>query len=119
MLTGDIKSNQYRVHSLFAWLDATQDREDMLFILKKMAAEESLQFEELSEPEQMDLPTIALVIKYTTVGQGLKFLLQKLTDLKQQLHIWLKKDIPRHELLKRNGISLEQYTNFKKDNNIL
>ena len=65
----------------------------MLFILKQLAADELLspeQFEQLSELEQMDLPTIALVIKDTKVGQGLKFLHRKLTDLKQQLQIWLK-----------------------------
>ena len=49
----------------------TEDKEDMLFILKQLAAEELLspeQFEQLSE--QMDLPTISLVIKDTKVGQG-------------------------------------------------
>ena len=90
MLTGNIKSNQSRVHSIFTRLDAAQDKEDLLFILKQLAAEELLspeQFEQLSELEQMDLPTIALVIKdtKTKVGQGLKFLPRKLTDLKQQL----------------------------------
>ena len=53
----------------------------MLLILKQLAAEELLsreQFEQLSELEQMDLPTIALVIKVIKVGQGLN-------DLKQQL----------------------------------
>ena len=80
----------------------------------------------------MDLPTIALVIKDTKVGQGLKFLPRKLTDLKQQLQIWLKDLVETghsetrkqvaavmEELLKRNGISLEQYTKIKEDNNIL
>ena len=92
MLTGDIKSNRYRVHSIFTRSDDV-DKEDMLFILKQLAAEELLspeQFEQLFELEQMDLPTIALVIKDIKVGQGLKFLLRKLTDLKQQLQIWLK-----------------------------
>ena len=48
MLTGDIKSNRYRVHSIFTRLDDAQDKEDMLFILKRL-----------------DLPTIALVLKDT------------------------------------------------------
>ena len=64
----------------------------MLIILKLLAAEELLspeQFGQLSELEQVDLLTIALVIKDTKVG-GLKFLPQKLNDLKQQLHIWWK-----------------------------
>ena len=55
MLTGDIKSNRYCVHSIFTRLDDAQDKEDMLFILKQLAAEE---FEQLSELEQMDLPTM-------------------------------------------------------------
>ena len=90
MLTGDIKSNRYRVHSIFTRLDGAHDKEDMLFILKQWGAEELLstkQFEQIFELEQLDLPTIALVIKDTRVGQGLKFLPRKLTDLKQQLQI--------------------------------
>ena len=129
------KLKQQRVHSIFTRLDDAQDNEDMLFILKQLAAEESLapeQFEQLSELEQMDLPTIALVIKDTKVGQGLKFLPRKLTDLKQQLQIWLKYFVETghsetrkqvaavlEELLKRYGISLERYTNIKEDKNIL
>ena len=95
MLTGDINSNRYRVHSIFTRLDHAQDKEDLSFILIQLDAEEFLspeQFQQLSELEQMDLPTIALVIiKDTKVGQGLKFLPRKLTDLKQQLQIWLKR----------------------------
>ena len=67
MLTGDIKSNRYRVHSIFTGLDDAQDRENELFILKQLPAEELLspeQFEQISKLEQMDLPTIALVIKH-------------------------------------------------------
>ena len=40
MLTGDIKSNRYRVHSIFTRLDDAQGKEVMLFILKQLAAEE-------------------------------------------------------------------------------
>ena len=74
-------------------MDDVQDKQDMLFILKQLAAEELLspeQFEQLSELEEMDLPTIAVVIKNTKAGQGLKFLPRILNDLKQQLHIYLK-----------------------------
>ena len=129
------RENRYRVRSIFTRLVDAQDKENMLFILKQLAAEELLspeQFEQLSELEQMDLPTIALVIKDTKVGQGLKFLPRKLTDLKQQLQIWLKDLVETvrpdvrnkvgavlEELLRRNGISLERYTNIREDNNIL
>ena len=46
----------------------------MLSIIKQLAAEELLSPEQF---EQLDLPTIALVIKDTKVGQGLKFLPSK------------------------------------------
>ena len=59
MVTGNFKSNRYRVHSVFLRLDDVQDKDEMLFILKQLATEELLspeQFETLSELEQMDLP---------------------------------------------------------------
>ena len=134
-MTGYIKNNRYRVHSIFTRLVDVQDKEDMLFILKQLAADELLsleKFEQVYELEQMDLPTIALVIKDTKVGQGLKFLPRKITNLKEQLRIWLKHlvetvrsevrnkvGVVLEELLRRNGISLERYTNIKEDNNIL
>ena len=134
-MIGYIKSNRYRVHSIFTRLDDAQDKEDLLFILKQLAAEGLLlpeQFGQLSELEQMDLPTIALVIYDTKVGQGLKFRPRKLTDLKQQLQIWLKdlvevghsatrKQVAAvlEKLLKRNGSSLERYTNIKGDMHFL
>ena len=65
MLLYDIKSNRYRV---LIYTD------DMLSIFKQMAADELLspeQFAKLSELEDMDLP-IALIIKDSKVGQGLK-----------------------------------------------
>ena len=79
----------------------------------------------------MDLPTIAVVIKDTKVGQ--EFLPRKLNNLKQQLQIWLKdlagqgqsevrKQVAAvlQELLKHNTISLERInTNIKKENNRL
>ena len=37
MMTGDIKRNRHRVHSIFTRLDDVQDKEDMLFILKQLA----------------------------------------------------------------------------------
>ena len=90
MLTGDIKNSRYCVHSIFTRLDDAQDKEDMLFTLKQLAAEELLSPEQFEQLEQMDLPTIALVIKDNKVGQALQFLPRKLTELKQQLQIWLK-----------------------------
>ena len=37
MLTADIKSIRYRVHSIFTRLEHAQDKEDMLFILNEFA----------------------------------------------------------------------------------
>ena len=67
----------------------------------------------------MDLPTIAFIIRDYNVGQGLKFLPRKLSELKQRLQIWLKDLVDTghseaqtqvvavvEELLNRNGISL-------------
>ena len=54
---------------VFTRLDDAQDKEDMLFILKHLVADELLspeQFQQLSELEQMDLLTIGLVIKLDT-----------------------------------------------------
>ena len=68
MLTGDIKSNRHSVHFILTRFDDVQDKEDMLFILKQLAVEELLSPEQL-ELEEMDLPTIAVVIKDTKVGQ--------------------------------------------------
>ena len=55
-------------------MDDAQDKEDMLPILKQLAAEELLSAEQdqqqLSKLEQMDLPTIALVIKETKLDKG-------------------------------------------------
>ena len=65
MLLDDIKCNSYRVLYIFTRLDDAQDKDDMLSNLKQLAAEELT---------DMDLPTIALIIKDCKVGQGLKFL---------------------------------------------
>ena len=122
MLTGDIKIDIVFILYSHGWMTHKTWR-ICFFILKQLPAEELLspeQFEQLSELEQMDLPTIALVIKDTKVGQGLNSLPRKLTDLKQQLEIWLKDLVETghsetrkqvaavlEELLKRNGISLD------------
>ena len=72
MLLDDIKSNRFRVHSIFTRIVHGQGKDDMLSILKQLAAEELLspeQFEKLSELEDLDLPIIALIIKDSKVGQ--------------------------------------------------
>ena len=69
-------------------LGDAQDKNEILFIVNQLVKEELQQLEQsehLSELEQMDLPTIARVIKNTKVGKGIKFLPRKLSDLKQQL----------------------------------
>ena len=80
----DINSNQHRVQSIITQLDNAQDKIDILFTLKKLVGEELLsleQVEQFSEPQDMDLCAIALVIKDTKDGKGIKCLPRKLSDL--------------------------------------
>jgi hypothetical protein len=71
-------------------------------------------------------------MKHTKVGWGLKFLPRKLNDLVKSLQVSLEElaetersDVRTkvgavlEELLRRNGISLNQYTIIKEDNNIM
>ena len=68
MLMDDINSNRHHVQSIFTPLSNAQDKNEILFILKQLVREELLsleQLKQLSELEQMDLPTIARVINDT------------------------------------------------------
>ena len=93
MLLDDINSNRHRVQSIFTRLNDSQDKNEILFILEQLVREELLpleQFEQLSELEDMDLPAIALAIKDTKIGKGIKFLPRKLSDWKDNLQAWLE-----------------------------
>ena len=82
----DINSNRHRVQSIFMQFDDAQDKNEILFNLEQFVREELLeQFEQLSELEDMNLPAIALVIKGTRFGKGIKFLPHNVSDLRNNL----------------------------------
>ena len=75
---------------------------------------------------------IAVVIKETKVGRGLKFLPTAIGDLRKNLKMWLeelaetgKSTIRRNvgsvldELLQRKGITQDRYNTIKVENDIL
>ena len=133
MLLNDIKNNRYRVYSILTRL---HDAEDMSNVLPQLVQEELLsleQYEKLAELKEIDLPTVANIIKQTKMVQGLRFLPRALGGLKKKLELLigeLAADTGRarvknelaavlEELLRRNGISHKQYTSIKQDNDIL
>ena len=103
--------------------------------LKRLAREEFLseeKYQKLAELEDFDSSKLIDVIKETKIGQGLKFLPRKLTDLSKNLQLWLeelvetgssvvKKKVAAvlEELLRRKAISHERYTSIKEDNVIM
>ena len=92
MLMDDINSNRHCVQSVFTRLDDAQDKDDALSILKQLIREELLsaeQYEKLAELEDLDLPTVAMVIMDSKNGQGLKFLPRTIGDLSKSLHSFL------------------------------
>ena len=86
MLIDGINKNRYRIESIFRRLDEEED--DELSILKGLVREGLLsdkQFEKLVELDVSDLPAVALVIKDTKVGQGVKFLPDTMKSLRESL----------------------------------
>ena len=88
-------------------------------------------FKKLAKIEEIDLPAVAAVIKERKIGQGLKFLPRKLTDLTTRLQIWLKEFAETgasgvrnkiaavlEELLRQKGITQERYKSIKNENDI-
>ena len=123
MLVDDINNNQYRVKSI---LRLSNSQDDIKNILEMLVREELLseeQFEKLVKLEDtFDLPAVTLVIKDTKIGQGLKFLPRKMTDLVKSLQRLLTELVETgsstvrnnvtavlEELLRRKGITQERY----------
>ena len=70
MLLDDIEKNRYRVEQIFQRLMDTEDKDEILHVLKTLVREEHLsdeQFEQLAELEDPDLDTIKEVITETKV----------------------------------------------------
>ena len=79
MLLDDIEKNRHRVERIFERLVDTENKDEMLHVLKTLVREEHLsgeQFEQLAELEDLDLDTIKEVITETKVGEGIKFYLE-------------------------------------------
>ena len=130
-MLNDIDNNRYRVKSIVTRLADAQDERNRKDILIQLAREGLLsdeQLEKLDELKEVDLPRVVDIVKETKIGQGLKFLPRTLSQLKKRLDSLLsdlvniglssvKKEINAllEELLRRNGISLEQYTAVKQE----
>ena len=80
----------------------------------------------------MDLPAVALIIKDTKIGQGLKFLPTKMNDLVKSLQTLLtelfetRSSVVRNniravleELLQRKGNTQQRYNSIKDETDIL
>ena len=80
----------------------------------------------------MDLSAVALVIKDTKIGRGLKFLPRKMNDLVTSLQALLtelvetgsraiRNDVGSvlDELLQRKGITQERYNAIREENDIV
>ena len=91
ILLYDIDNNRYRVNSILRRLNNSQD--DIKNVLKTLIREELLseeQFKKLNNlEEKFDLYAVALVIKDTKIGRGLKFLPRKMNDLVTSLQTLL------------------------------
>ena len=101
------------------------DKDDALPIIQALVREELLsaeQFEKLAKLEEIELPALAVVIKDTKVGQGLKFLPTAISNLRKSLPLLLteltetgnsmirkKLTAVLEELQRRKGISNERY----------
>ena len=125
-----LKRIDIRVEKIFQRLMDTENKDEMLHVLKTLVREEHLsdeQFEQLAELEDADLDTIKAVITETKIGEGLKFLprtiinlrhtLQSLlAELKESGNAFLKSKITAimEELLRRHAIRDEEYENLKK-----
>ena len=92
----DIARNRYRVQSIMRrTADAMGKKEDMAYILKQLAREELLSEEQYLKLAQIGIDELtssrlADIIKETKIGQGIKILPRKLSDLTKQLQIWLE-----------------------------
>jgi hypothetical protein len=128
MLLDDIAQNRYRVESILNRLSGTSTP---LFVLKQLVKEELIsddQFDKLVELEELDLPTIAKIIRETKIGQGLKFLPKTIGNLTKSLQAGLEELVDTgssvlksklagvlEELLRRGAITHERYTTIKQD----
>ena len=132
-LVNDLDKNKYRIVNIFSRLENAKDKEDEKNILKQLASEELLsaeQYNKLSQLDDIEPRSIAIIIKGTKIGRGLKHLPVGISDLRDKLMEALKdytKNAPAltrvvkllDELFGRDGISKKEYEAIKKDLNVL
>ena len=118
----DINNNRCRVQELFQRIDDAEDNEEDIW---KLLAHQGLisdeQFEKLSL-DNTDIETIASVLKGVKIGQGIPFLPTSLKGLrtKNGSEMMKNKLLPvLKELLRRRGITDEQYSALIKEFDIL
>ena len=133
MLLNDFDRNRYRVKSVLTRLnDATdhQDDKNRDGILRMLAREELISFEQMEKLKQIDdtssssssssyLSNVASIIKDTKVGQGINFLPRSSTGLVKKL---LQRDVSKkelsaiiEELYQRGKIKRRNYETFRKE----
>ena len=112
-----------------------KDKEDEKNILKQLASEELLsveQYNQLSQLDEIEPRSIAIIIKETKIGRGLMHLPVKISDLKDTFMRALEEYSKNQhaptltrsvklleELFRQDGISQSKYEAMKKDLNVL
>ena len=112
VLLDDIAKNRYRVKTIIRRMaDAVGETEE--------------QYLRLAQLEELDSSKLIDVIKESKIGKRLRFLPRKLSDLINNLQIWLGeltetgRSMVLEELLRWKGISHERYTSITEDNDVL
>ena len=132
-LVNDLEKNKYRVVTIFTRLQSARDKDDEKNILKQLASEELLsaeQYNQLSQLDEIEPRSIAIIIKGTKIGQGLMHLPVRINNLRDAFMEALKeytKNAPAltrvvkllDKLFRRDGISRVEYEAIKKDLNVL
>ena len=127
MLLSDINNNRRRVQEQFQRIDdAGDNEEDIWKLLARQRLISDEQFEKLSKLDNTDIETIASVLKGVKIGQGIPLSLslkglrtlfgalwpefiKNGSEMKNKLLSVLK------ELLRRGGITDEQYSTLIKE----
>ena len=129
ILLDDIKNNRHRVQEIFQRIDDADDNEEDIW---KIFVREGLisdgQFEELSKLENTELEEISSILKGVKIGQGIPFLPTSLKGLRTMFDTLWKEFIKDggemmknkllpvlEELLRRGGITDEQFSRLRKE----
>ena len=129
MILGNINNNRRRDQELFQRIDDAEDNEEDIWkLLARQGLISDEQFEKLSKLGNTDIETIASVLKGVKIGQGMPFLKKSLKGLRTMFGIlrteftangsemMKNKLLPViNELLRRGGITDEQYSALIKE----